>query len=91
MKKIQKLALSFMMGGLALCFASCGSDDDTTFDLPNVGQATTTINSSDLAMQKTTRLTSRMWFTPLTRLWQRTHANFTPPAQRSTRQQRLAP
>lgn len=33
MKKIQKLALSFMMGGLALCFASCGSDDDTTFDL----------------------------------------------------------
>ena len=54
MKKIQKLALSFMMGGLALCFASCGSDDDTTFDLPNVGQATTTINSSDLAMQKTT-------------------------------------
>lgn len=55
MKKIQKLALSFMMGGLALCFASCGSDDDTTFDLPEVGQATTTINSSDLAMQKTTK------------------------------------
>lgn len=55
MKKNQKLALSFMMGGLALCFASCGSDDDTTFDLPNVGQATTTINSSDLAMQKTTK------------------------------------
>ena len=55
MKKIQKLALSFMMGGLALCFASCGSDDDTTFDLPDVGQATTTINSSDLAMQKTTK------------------------------------
>lgn len=55
MKKIQKLALSFMMGGLALCFASCGSDDDTTFDLPDIGQATTTINSSDLAMQKTTK------------------------------------
>ena len=55
MKKIQKLALSFMMGGLALCFASCGSDDDPTFDLPEVGQATTTINSSDLAMQKTTK------------------------------------
>lgn len=55
MKKIQKLALSFMMGGLALCFASCSSDDDPTFDLPEVGQATTTINSSDLAMQKTTK------------------------------------
>lgn len=55
MKKIQKLALSFMMGGLALCFASCSSEDDTTFDLPEVGQATTTINSSDLAMQKTTK------------------------------------
>ena len=55
MKKIQKMALSFMMGGLALCFASCGSDDDSTFDLPEVGQATTTINSSDLAMQKTTK------------------------------------
>lgn len=55
MKKIQKLALSFMMGGLALCFASCSSDDDSTFDLPEVGQATTTINSSDLAMQKTTK------------------------------------
>ena len=55
MKKIQKLALSFMMGGLALCFASCGSDDDPTFDLPEVGQATTTISSSDLAMQKTTK------------------------------------
>lgn len=55
MKKIQKMALSFMMGGLALCFASCGSDDDPTFDLPEVGQATTTISSSDLAMQKTTK------------------------------------
>ena len=55
MKKIQKMALSFMMGGLALCFASCSSDDDSTFDLPEVGQATTTINSSDLAMQKTTK------------------------------------
>lgn len=55
MKKIQKMALSFMMGGLALCFASCSSDDDPTFDLPEVGQATTTINSSDLAMQKTTK------------------------------------
>lgn len=55
MKKIQKMALSFMMGGLALCFASCSSDDDSTFDLPKVGQATTTINSSDLAMQKTTK------------------------------------
>ena len=32
MKKIQKMALSFMMGGLALCFASCSSDDDSTFD-----------------------------------------------------------
>lgn len=55
MKKIQKMALSFMMGGLALCFASCSSDDDSTFDLPEVGQATTTISSSDLAMQKTTK------------------------------------
>ena len=55
MKKIQKMALSFIMGGLALCFASCGSDDDPTFDLPEVGQATTTISSSDLAMQKTTK------------------------------------
>lgn len=55
MKKIQKMALAFMMGGLALCFASCSSDDDSTFDLPKVGQATTTINSSDLAMQKTTK------------------------------------
>ena len=55
MKKIQKMALSFMMGGLALCFASCSSDDNSTFDLPEVGQATTTINSSDLAMQKTTK------------------------------------
>lgn len=55
MKMIQKMALSFMMGGLALCFASCSSDDDSTFDLPEVGQATTTINSSDLAMQKTTK------------------------------------
>lgn len=55
MKKIQKMAMAFMTGVLALGFASCSSDDDPTFDLPSVGQATTTISSSDLAMQKTTK------------------------------------
>lgn len=56
MKKIQKLAIAFFAGALALGFASCSSDNnDEEFNLPSVGQATTSINSSDLEMQKVTK------------------------------------
>ena len=56
MKKIQKLAIAFFAGALALGFASCSSDNnDDDFNLPSVGQATTSINSSDLEMQKVTK------------------------------------
>ena len=55
MKKIQKFAMAFMMGALSLGFASCSSDNDGDFELPSVGQANTTVSSTDLEMQKVTK------------------------------------
>ena len=54
MKKIQKLVMSFLLGAMTLGFTACSDNDDpeTDFQLPEVGQATTAISSSDLEMQK---------------------------------------
>ena len=54
MKKIQKLVMAFLLGAMTLGFSACSSDDDPVndFKLPEVGQATTSLNSSDVEMQK---------------------------------------
>ena len=59
MKKIQKLVMAFLLGTMTLGFTACSDDDNNNtpenpgeFQLPNVGQATTAINASDLEMQK---------------------------------------
>ena len=59
MKKIQKLAMAFLMGTMAMSFTACSSDDDPEVNFSNLdqfGQATTTINGSDLEMQKITKV-----------------------------------
>lgn len=54
MKKIQKFVMAFLLGAMSLGFTACSDDDGPTndFQLPEVGQATTAINGSDIEMQK---------------------------------------
>ena len=57
MKKIQKFVMAFLLGAMTLGFTACSSDNggDEEFNLPEVGQATTSVSSSDLEMQKVTK------------------------------------
>ena len=54
MKKIQNFVMAFLLGAMTIGFTACSSDNggNGEFDLPDVGQATTSINSSDKEMQK---------------------------------------
>lgn len=54
MKKIQNFVMAFLLGAMTIGFTACSSDNggNENFDLPDVGQATTSINSSDKEMQK---------------------------------------
>lgn len=54
MKKIQNFVMAFLLGAMTIGFTACSSDNggDGEFDLPDVGQATTSISSSDKEMQK---------------------------------------
>ena len=54
MKKIQNFVMAFLLGAMTIGFTACSSDNggNEKFDLPDVGQATTSINSSDKEMQK---------------------------------------
>lgn len=54
MKKIQNFVMAFLLGAMTIGFTACSSDNggNGEFDLPNVGQATTSISSSDKEMQK---------------------------------------
>lgn len=57
MKKIQNLVMAFLLGAMTIGFTACSSDNggNEEFDLPDVGQATTSISSSDKEMQKVTK------------------------------------
>ena len=56
MKKIQKFVMAFLFGAMTIGFTACSSDGgDEKFDLPEVGQATTSVSTSDLEMQKVTK------------------------------------
>lgn len=57
MKKIQKFVMAFLLGAMTLGFSACSDDNgvDEKFELPEVGQATTKINSSDKDMEKVTK------------------------------------
>ena len=57
MKKIQTLVMAFCLGAISLGFTSCSDDDgpDNSFQLPEVGQAVTSLNSSDKEMEKVTK------------------------------------
>ena len=54
MKKIQKFVMAFLLGAMTIGFTACSSDNgvDEEFNLPEVGQATTSVSSSDKEMQK---------------------------------------
>lgn len=54
MKKIQNFVMAFLLGAITIGFTACSSDNggNGEFDLPDVGQATTSISSSDKEMQK---------------------------------------
>ena len=54
MKKIQNFVMAFLIGAMTIGFTACSSDNggNEKFDLPDVGQATTSISSSDKEMQK---------------------------------------
>ena len=54
MKKIQNYVMAFLLGAMTIGFTACGSDNggDEEFNLPEVGQATTSVSSSDKEMQK---------------------------------------
>ena len=57
MKKIQKFVMAFLLGAMTLGFSACSDDNgvDEKFELPEIGQATTKINSSDKNMEKVTK------------------------------------
>ena len=57
MKKIQNFVMAFLLGAMTIGFTACSSDNggNGEFDLPDVGQATTSISSSDKEMQKVTK------------------------------------
>lgn len=57
MKKIQKFVMAFLLGAMTLGFSACSDDNgvDEKFELPEIGQATTKINSSDKDMEKVTK------------------------------------
>ena len=55
MKKIQKFVMAFLFGAMTIGFTACSSDNGETYDLPEVGQATTSVSTSDKEMQKVTK------------------------------------
>ena len=57
MKKIQKFVMAFLLGAMTLGFSACSDDNgvEEKFELPEIGQATTKINSSDKDMEKVTK------------------------------------
>lgn len=92
MKKIQKFVMAFLLGAMTLGFSACSDDNggDEKFELPEIGQATTTINSSDKDMEKVTKNYVQTSCTPHTRLLPPTHALSTALLRPSIRLQRLA-
>ena len=58
MKKFQQLVMAFLVGVVSFGFTACSDDNSEPqdFQLPEVGQATVSVNSSDKAMQKVAKV-----------------------------------
>lgn len=58
MKKFQQLVMAFLVGVVSFGFTACSDDNSEPqdFQLPEVGQATVNVNSSDKAMQKVAKV-----------------------------------
>ena len=58
MKKFQQLVMAFLVGVVSFGFTACSNDNSgpQDFQLPEVGQATVSVSSSDKAMQKVAKV-----------------------------------
>lgn len=58
MKKFQQLVMAFLVGVVSFGFTACSEDNSEPqdFQLPEVGQATVNVSSSDKAMQKVAKV-----------------------------------
>ena len=53
MKKFQQLVMAFLVGVVSFGFTACDdNNNEEKFELPEVGQATVNVSSSDKEMQK---------------------------------------
>lgn len=86
MKKFQQLVMAFLVGVVSFGFTACSEDNSEPqdFQLPEVGQATVSVSSSDKAMQKVAKFTSTRLFTQHTGHSPQTHAHSTPQQPLST-------
>lgn len=82
MKKFQQLVMAFLVGVVSFGFTACSDDNSEPqdFQLPEVGQATVSVNSS----RRWRRFTSTRLFTQHTRHSLQTHAHSTPQQLLST-------
>ena len=57
MKKFKQLVMAFLVGVVSFGFTACDdNNNDVEFELPEVGQATVNVNSSDKEMQKVAKV-----------------------------------
>ena len=57
MKKFKQLVMAFLVGVVSFGFTACDdSNNDVEFELPEVGQATVNVSSSDKEMQKVAKV-----------------------------------
>lgn len=57
MKKFKQLVMAFLVGVVSFGFTACDdNNNDVEFELPEVGQATVNVSSSDKEMQKVAKV-----------------------------------
>ena len=57
MKKFKQLVMAFLVGVVSFGFTACDdNNNEVKFELPEVGQATVNVNSSDKEMQKVAKV-----------------------------------
>ena len=57
MKKFKQLVMAFLVGVVSFGFTACDdNNNEVEFELPEVGQATVNVNSSDKEMQKVAKV-----------------------------------
>lgn len=92
MKKFKQLVMAFLVGVVSFGFTACSDENnEEKFELPEVGQATVNVSSSDKEMQKVAKVYVTRLFIPHIRHSPQTHAHSTPQQPLSTPQPSQAP